>query len=95
MILSLMIAEVTKPFKFGEWFKLFTGKMVQALHWDRGRPARNARWAKSFPERLYCRFALRAHCGRDARGPINKLLPDIDKAQYTSRFALACVLVRI
>ena len=28
---------------------------------DRGRPARNAPQAR--------RFALRAHCGRDARGP--------------------------
>jgi len=36
--------------------------------WDRGRLARNApQGAKLFiPSRL---FALRAHCGRDARGP--------------------------
>ena len=44
------------------------------IGWDRGRPARNApqvrRSLEVSPEAI---FALRAHCGRDARGPSQSL----------------------
>jgi hypothetical protein len=49
---------------------------IQALHWDRGRLARLSTGAQisqkdPVPDLL---FALRAHGGRDARGPSNGLL---------------------
>src|SRR6267142_5291341 len=50
--------------------------ITQALHWDRGRPARHEHrqvrgsWQELNFRRL---FALRAHCGRDARGPSEEL----------------------
>ena len=49
------------------------GRQSQPLLWDRGRPARNAPQARSFiciaKTLVNPFFALRAHCGRDARGP--------------------------
>ncbi|SRR5258705_13958370 len=43
---------------------------VQAICGDRGRPARKrADGAQSFASCSEYIFALRAHCGRDARGP--------------------------
>ena len=49
---------------------------TQALHWDRGRPARYER--RRCEDLTNCStslvlFALRAHGGRDARGPSEKL----------------------
>jgi hypothetical protein len=44
---------------------------AQAICWNRGRPARNAPQARTFRFPLY--FALRAHCGRDARGSSKSL----------------------
>jgi len=42
--------------------------------WDRGRPARKrAAGAQSFGSSFLTSFALRAHCGRDARGPRQSL----------------------
>ena len=38
----------------------------QLNHWDRGRLARKRAAGAKF-------FALRAHCGRDARGPSKRL----------------------
>ena len=49
---------------------------IQAPPWDRGRPARfEHRKARKFPagSNANVLFALRAHCGRDARGPSEEL----------------------
>jgi hypothetical protein len=50
--------------------------LTQALHWDRGRPARNEH--RKVRDLGKCslqtfRFALRAHGGRAARGPSEEL----------------------
>ena len=46
----------------------------QVICWDRGRPARNAPKARGFQAAVSLFiFALRAHCGRDARGPSKSL----------------------
>jgi len=48
---------------------------AQEIGWDRGRPARNALEARSFVLTFrFLKFALRAHCGRDARGPSQSLV---------------------
>jgi hypothetical protein len=47
---------------------------TQVIVWDRGRPARNAPQARNLSKVISKTiFALRAHCGRDARGPSNHL----------------------
>jgi hypothetical protein len=47
---------------------------AQALHWDRGRPVRNEhRRCEDFAPIEKHLFALRAQCGRDARGPSEEL----------------------
>ena len=44
------------------------------MWWDRGRPARKrAAGAQRFGSTSSNVFALRAHCGRDARGPSTSL----------------------
>ena len=60
--------------------------MAQPLHWDRGRPARNAGRRSPFRNDSIAAsvFALRAHCGRDARGPNNKLSADPGEAQHVA-----------
>jgi len=45
--------------------RLSTG---QVICWDRGRPARKRAEARRLLEMLNPFSALRAHCGRDARG---------------------------
>jgi hypothetical protein len=42
-------------------------------YWDRGRPARNARHPRLIGS-MRLEFALRAHCGRDARGPSSRVM---------------------
>jgi hypothetical protein len=50
---------------------------TQALHWDRGRPARSdprqVRGSRKYSTSDVL-FALRAHSGRDARGPSEELV---------------------
>jgi hypothetical protein len=51
-----------------------SGDPAQVICWDRGRPARKrAEGAKSLQRVRIVVFALRAHCGRDARGPSKSL----------------------
>jgi len=56
---------------------------TRALYWDRGRLARNerrkVRWSRKVLN-FSGSFALRAHCGRAARGPSEEL---VDKAKVT------------
>ena len=47
---------------------------AQVIVWDRGRPARTRRRRGGFQAATFpFIFALRAHCGRDARGPSQSL----------------------
>jgi hypothetical protein len=49
---------------------------TQALHWDRGRPARHEHREVRDSRQdstSYVMFALRAHSGRAARGPSEEL----------------------
>jgi len=58
-------------------------KTAQVIGWGRGRPARNTpKLRKSWVDDSQSVSALRAHCGRDARGPTSLDRFHIDKQRW-------------
>ena len=61
MILARNLSAFHSPEDEPSW------RLRQGTVWDRGRPARNGAEGRGYFSKSF--FALRAHCGRDARGP--------------------------